>query len=972
MKGKGIFMKENSSWTRFEFIFITLLGITFAALLAVYSGQDMNPDLINYHFYSGYLSFNKERLLTDVIPSNIQGYLNPYIYSLYFLLYQIMSPIFVGAIIGGIHGLNFVCIYLIARLCLSHWPIQKTRIASFLCAVFGLLNPFFLSMVGASWSDNLTPILILPALAIILYYKFQPENNDKTPTGVIGKRYMAFALAGLLLGLSTGFKLTNVAFVIGLIPAWLIGISFSNDSLVRTYIKELVFTFTGITIGFLVVNGSWMWSLWINFQSPMFPFYNNVFKSLQIIEIWTNIPAWAAAHSLLDYLIYPFNWVIGIPPKTEWDFRDPRFAVIYILIFLRITYHFLRTYKSSIFTTAPVENGTPNYIVNRWNFMFIWGAVSYLFWLNQFGALRYLIPVTLLTGLVILILLDGFVTKKNTLMVFFAIIGMVCLVMIQQPPYGRLPWSQSWYPVKLPELLAKEPALYFNRDSSLILPFFPKESRFFGFVYLDPPDGLTQFVKNEIQHSTMPMRTLTAARWTTRDDDQLAMLSLRRNPFDCLTFDANWIKYETCRVEKITTGIIPIQMPNVFQIDLNKVHLNGVSNVDGFSSVEPVGTWTEGPTANIKLAGNLPANFDLTLTAYAFAKNAEIGIDIIIGDQKRRIKLGSAMTSIVLPYTFKSDTAAGSSIRFEIPFPTSPSEVDNKSADFRKLGVFIQSLRIGPNIPIWPMEIDVSHLSGRTYLKEFSGFSTQEPTGRWTEGVSSSLVFEKSLPNRFKLSLRASALPVITDQLATILVGKSKYKFKLSSVPSDYAFDIRTDSLSLDKIEFNVPFATSPKAIGLSADSRILGMFLEKVAIMPLWPIEIDFSHLSGRAYLKEFSGFSTQEPTGRWTAGVNSSLVFETPLPKRFKLSLRALALPTNTDQLATILVGKSKYKFKLSSVPSDYEFDIRTDSSTIDRVEFHVPFATSPKAIGLSADPRILGMFLEKVTIAPSVIPK
>lgn len=965
-------MQENSSWTRFEFISITLLGITFAALLAVYSGQDMNPDLINYHFYSGYLSFNKERLLTDVIPSNIQGYLNPYIYSLYFLLYQIVSPIFVGAIIGGIHGLNFVCIYLVARLCLSHWPIQKARLASFLCAVFGLLNPFFLSMVGASWSDNLTPILILPALALILYYKFQPENNDKNSTGIFSKRNMTFALAGLLLGFSTGFKLTNVAFVLGLIPAWLIGVSFRNGPLVRTYIKELVFTFTGITIGFLIISGSWMWSLWSNFQSPMFPFYNNVFKSQQIIEIWTNTPAWAAAHSLLDYLVYPFNWVIGIPPKTEWGFRDPRFAVIYILIFLRIIYHFLRTYKSSTFATTPVEYNAPNYIVSRWKFILVWGAVAYLFWLNQFGALRYLIPVTLLTGLVILILLDGFVPKKNTLLVFLAAIGVVCLGMIKQPPYGRLPWNKTWYPVKLPELIAKEPALYLNRDSSLILPFFPKESRFFGFVYLDPPDGFTKFVKNEIQYSSLPLRTLTAARWTTRDDDQLTMLSLRRNPFGCLTFDSDWLKYESCRVEKITSTINPIQMPNSYQIDLNKIHLTGVSNVDGFSDAEPSGTWSIGSTAKIELVGKLPANFDLTLTAYTFAKNSETGIDVIIGDQKRRVMLGSAMTSIVLPYTFKNDTAAGSSIRFGIPFPTSPSEVDSKSTDFRKLGVFIQSLRIGPSIPIWPMEIDFRHLSGRPYLKEFSGFSTQEPTGRWTEGVSSSLVFEKQLPNRFKLSLRASTLPTSTDQLATILVGKSEYTFKLSNVPSDYEFDIRTDSLPIDKIEFKAPFATSPKAIGLSTDPRILGMFLEKVSITPLWPMDIDFRQLNGRPYLKEFSGFSVQEPTGRWTEGISSSLMFENPLPKHFKLTLKASTLAANTGKSATLSVGKSEYTFKLSSVPSDYEFEIQTDSLLIDKIEFKAPFATSPKAIGLSADPRILGIFFEKVAITPSVISK
>lgn len=825
-------MKKNSTWSIRELIFITLVGIIFSSLYAVYLGQDIGPDLVNYHFYSGYLSYNKHRLLTDVIPANIQGYLNPYIYFPYFFLYKIFPPILVSAIIGGIHGLCFISIYLVARINLNHWPPHKARLASLLCAVFGLINPFYLSMLGASWSDNLTPILILSSLAILIYIKFPADNDSKKATETIINKYIALVCAGLLIGFSVGFKLTNAAFVIGLIPAWLVGLNFSvTRSVVKKYLEEFISTFGGIIIGFLIINGSWMWSLWSNFQNPLFPFYNGFFKSKKIINIWTNVPAVAGAKNIGDYFTYPFNWALGIPPESEWVFRDLRFSVVYILFFLFIIYRIVLACKFNLTVIAPVRFRTPNYIINRWRFLSIWVGFSYLFWINQFGALRYLMPITLLTGLLIFLLINNFIREKNITLGVFVIISTLCLITIKLPPFGRLPWDQSWYPVKLPETIAKNPAIYLNRDYSFVIPFFPKESRFFGYLYLNPKDNFTRSVRNEIMRQSMPMRTLTASRWTPLDDAKLEMLSLRRNPFDCVTFEAGWAKYETCSAEKISPGISPILLPDFLNIDFSKTHLSGVSNGTGFDSPEPEGSWSVGPVAETKLVGNLPAKFKLVLTAYAFARNSETGINLIIGEQKKKIVLGNTMVTKEIPYIFESSSKAGSLIRFEIPHPTSPSEVDKSSTDIRKLGIFIKSLHI---ISAWPKTIDFSNINSQSDLKEVSGFSIQEPFGRWTEGVESSLTFDEPLPASFKLSLRASTLPTNIGKSVAILVGKSRYTFKLSDIPKDYELDITLDPSNVYKMVFEIPFSISPKEIGLNADTRRLGIFIEKIKITAL------------------------------------------------------------------------------------------------------------------------------------------
>jgi hypothetical protein len=309
------------------------------------------------------------------------------------------------------------------------------------------------------------------------------------------------------------------------------------------------------------------------------------------------------------------------------------------------------------------------------------------------------------------------------------------------------------------------------------------------------------------------------------------MLSLRRKPFDCLAFEAGWAKYETCGVEKLYPGIAPILLPNSFQIDLSQTHPNGVSDVTGFYSPEQDGVWSIGPVANINLAADLPSKFDLILTAFTFPTNSESGIDIIIGKQKRRIILGNEMTTKIIRYVFKGDDA-GSLIQFEIPHPASPSEIDKKSTDTRKLGIFIKTLRI---VSLLPNVIDFRNLNMQSGLKRFSGFSIQEPAGRWTEGFISSLVFDKQLPAHFKLLLRASTLPPNVGKSATILVGKSEYALTLINGTSDYELDIKTNPLiHEDKIELAVPFAISPKEIGLNADPRRLGIFLEEAVITPL------------------------------------------------------------------------------------------------------------------------------------------
>src|SRR5205085_8300142 len=117
-------MLKHQFLTGKELVSVTLLGIIGTVSWAIFLGQDFGPDMINYHFYSGFLAFHKEKLAINVFPASMQGYLNPYIYGLIYWLYHVLPPIGVGIILASLHGICFISAYVIARMLLEHWQIK--------------------------------------------------------------------------------------------------------------------------------------------------------------------------------------------------------------------------------------------------------------------------------------------------------------------------------------------------------------------------------------------------------------------------------------------------------------------------------------------------------------------------------------------------------------------------------------------------------------------------------------------------------------------------------------------------------------------------------------------------------------------------------------------------------------------------------------------------------------------------------
>jgi len=725
-----------------------------------------------------------------------------------------LSAKYVLVIISAIHGLNLFALYLVIRIGLQFNNKYNNKILAFVCAIFGLFSPFFITMIGATWTDNLTPILILFGLWLLIKNLILNHKNF----------YLLF-LSGLLFGFSLAIKLTNLAFIFGLLSAF-IYLIIKNKTNRLKFCLTLFTPLCSILIGFLIVNGFWMYELYSNFQNPVFPLFNNFFKSPDLVEVYvTTIKPWAAAQNILDFVRYPFQWAVGIPPPSEWEFRDVRYAFIFLAVLLAV---FLKIRKYYL------KNKTDNnddYINTKYElirgFILTWCLFSYLFWEDKFGSLRYIIPVSLLTGLVIVYLIDIIIKNNKNILKYIYIIFIMISIFNQKPPYGRLKLSENWNRPSIPEVMLSKPYVYLKNGVSIAIPFLNKDSIFIGYPYYNLVDGFYRKAKNIINQTSLEIRTLTDNRSDPNDIEHLRLLGLQKNLFDCLYFNIGPVNYQSCGLNKIEHDKKLSFIPPYTKLDFSQKFPHLLNSLEGFHSTEQYGTWTSANRSDIYLGARLPRKFTLRLTAFSFDKVTETGLDITVGNEKRHIYFDSESSINYVDFSLAESFDNINKISIDISKIYSPSEV-SKSTDIRKLGLHLQSIEV---MPYGHREYSFGNYSdAKIKFDTLSGFSDQEPTGVWTNSLRSTIQLEKQILKNSIIEIVASSLPQFNNNDFFILIGNVRYPMILISERAIYKIKVHNPS---DEIVFEIPFANSPKNLGLSSDERQLGIFIEKIKITP-------------------------------------------------------------------------------------------------------------------------------------------
>jgi Glycosyltransferase family 87 len=413
------------------------------ALYTWFTGEDTNWDWLNYHEYGAFALLNG-RFEIDVAPGGFQTFLNPLPYVPAYLLRHHVGAPYWGILLGAIHGLNLALIWRVSRVLLGTFASDWTILASVAIAASG---PMTLSEVGTSFADILSALPVIAGVGLIM------SASELPPARLV--------IAGLLVGAAVGLKLTNATFLIGAGTSLLLA-----DRILRAMGLFAV----GSVMGAFATGGAWAWGLWEQFGNPVFPFFNTIFRSPEA-PLGPFVDVRFMPHSLLDAAAYPFYWLVGDHRSSEWAFRDPRFAVLIVLI--AITVGVSRFRNAQVFRQQDRQ-------------FLLFFAVTYGTWLLTFSIHRYAIALELMAAPLIVLLLSRFTEAlygptgpRISYVANVSAISVALAIAIWSQPadWSRRPWSDPYRPQPAGALLTPATYLMLQKPLGYAVPLLPSSSR---------------------------------------------------------------------------------------------------------------------------------------------------------------------------------------------------------------------------------------------------------------------------------------------------------------------------------------------------------------------------------------------------------------------------------------------------------------------------------------------------------------
>lgn len=533
-------MRDSAQMLTWREVSIVLAGsVAFSVWYAVKAGQDMNWDLRNYHYY-GVNAWLSGRHLSDVYASQIQTWLNPFGYLLQYLLIEYLRPVVAGAILGAIAGLNGFLVYVLCRsLIKSDREWHKWGIAG-LVAVAALTGPIFISQMGTTFNDYILSILVLGGIVLLA--------NQGSPASTI--RYL---VAGALVGVAAGLKPTSAVYVV----ATGIAIAAVVPS-IAVAIKRLSMFTVGAAAGYIATAGYWMTILWMQFDNPVFPFMNSIFRSSWVEPINLRDDRFLP-ESFADAITYPFQWLIGLHPSNELPLRDARFALLAVLVPL-----VLLTAGTRILTRWEDSNRAVAPLVRRrfgW-FVIIFFLSAYIMWLAGWGIHRYATVLELLAPIVLVIALDLILNSRVKKIGAIIVLTVFVISWSKPPDWGRVSYSATWFEFTgqigsddsehaLFVMLGNEPISYF-------VPMLGKNAqivRIDGNLQIRPNRGLGKQISEIVRLYTGPIRSISWGSLNEEHERKLAEFGLMvMNPQDCQTIRSRVDEVAVCQLVKNETN----------------------------------------------------------------------------------------------------------------------------------------------------------------------------------------------------------------------------------------------------------------------------------------------------------------------------------------------------------------------------------------------------------------------------------
>lgn len=533
-----------------------LSALPFAAW-AIAWGQDFNWDFRNYHYYGAHMLLHG-RLGVDWLPGQLQTTLNPTAYVPYYALTTHLPPLWAGAALGLWHGVNFGLVFLLARTLLLPASGRSATTLALACAIVGTSAPTFLGEVGTSFADVVVAMPITLGLCLTVWAL---RARDRRREAAL------LALAGCLFGAAVGLKLTAAAFGVGFAVALAAMPGGLGQRLWR-----LALAGAGALAGVGLTAGYWAWQVWLTFKSPLFPFYNAVFRS-PFYPLWNFHDDRYQASSLVEALSYPFLWTQRDALTSETYFRDLRFAAIEVLAFVALSVLALAWLRGRRAAPRPAGLFEPL----GWRFVWIYAGVSFAVWMATFTIQRYVVPLEVVTGVVLLGLVQTVWRKPRTAAGLF--LGLAVLVVVTTRParYDHVPYGQAWVAPTASVDLQLPHALYVmltDHPYAYLVPSFARDATFIrlqGNMPFEPESPLGQRLRQVLHTHRGPIRVLAPERLGPAEAAAAARFGLRLERLAgeigafnrILVFEARYRPREAPTARREPAPLPPMRAPRV-------------------------------------------------------------------------------------------------------------------------------------------------------------------------------------------------------------------------------------------------------------------------------------------------------------------------------------------------------------------------------------------------------------------------
>ena len=514
-------------------------ALAFAAAVSLWQGKDVNWDLENYHFYNPYALLGG-RIGWDIAPAQVQTYYNALLDLPFYAMVRANFPGWIIAVVLAVPA--GLAMYLLARILPDLLPgtTPRPRIARGVALAIGCTGSMGIALMGSTMNEWPGAMLVMAALGLLL-------RNSGTGAS---RRAGAVLGAGMLAGMASGLKLTAAPYAVGLCVALL-----AQALPVRIAARQAFVFAAGTGIGFLATGGYWMATLWRLFQSPVFPYFNAVIRSPWWEPINVPYRVWGP-HKLREWLTFPLDLFTTGTRYTELGLRDWRLPVVYVLGMVVIACACQAWIVRRLARDRPPVEAPELRLesAHAWRLVWVFWIVSLLIWAVQHSYYRYVIPLELLSGALVVRLLAR-VVRRELFAPVAVLFGLAIVFTARVPDWGRRHFDPRYFAISAPELPEKALVIVVGGDPlAYVIPYMRPDARFVGYsnsvIHVDHDHKLAQLAREVIDRFDGPMFSLAFPQ----DDARIALArrNLVQDRARCALVTTNMpaSPIELCRLER--------------------------------------------------------------------------------------------------------------------------------------------------------------------------------------------------------------------------------------------------------------------------------------------------------------------------------------------------------------------------------------------------------------------------------------